>query len=46
MDKPLAQKLKPTTLKDVIGQDHLIGKDKLLSNLVKSKKLFSMILYL
>lgn len=45
MDKPLAQKLAPTSLKDIIGQRHLIGKDKILTNLVKNKKIFSMILY-
>ena len=45
MSKPLALKLAPKTLKDVIGQKHLIGKDKILTNLVKNKKLFSMILY-
>lgn len=45
MDKPLAQKLAPKTLDDIIGQKHLIGKDQILSNLVKNKKLFSMILY-
>jgi ATPase related to the helicase subunit of the Holliday junction resolvase len=45
MDEPLAFKLRPKTLKDVLGQSHLIGKDKLLSNLVENKKIFSMILY-
>ncbi len=45
MDKPLAYKLAPNNLKEVIGQTHLIGKDKILTNLVKNKKLFSMILY-
>ena len=45
MSKPLALKLAPKTLKDVIGQRHLIGKDKILTNLVKNKKIFSMILY-
>ena len=45
MNKPLAYKLAPKSLKDVIGQDHLIGKGKILTNLVKNKKLFSMILY-
>lgn len=44
-NKPLALKLAPMSLKEVIGQEHLIGKDKILSNLVKNKKLFSMILY-
>ena len=41
----LADKLRPKKLDDVVGQDHLIGKDKILTNLVKNKKLFSMILY-
>ena len=41
----LADKLRPTKLSDVIGQEHLVGKDKILTNLVKNKKLFSMILY-
>ena len=45
MDKPLAYKLAPNNLKEVMGQTHLIGKDKILTNLVKNKKLFSMILY-
>lgn len=45
MSKPLALKLAPNSLDEVIGQRHLIGKDKILSNLVKNKKLFSMILY-
>lgn len=45
MDKPLAIKLRPNSLNDVFGQTHLIGKNKVLSNLVKAKKLFSMILY-
>ena len=41
----LQNKLRPNKLKDVIGQAHLIGKDKILSNLVKNKKIFNMILY-
>ena len=45
MEKPLAIKLRPNHLKDVIGQEHLIGKNKIFTNLVKNKKLFSMILY-
>ncbi len=45
MNKPLAIDLQPKSLKDVLGQEHLIGKDKVLSNLVKNKHLFSMILY-
>lgn len=45
MDKPLALKLAPNSLSEVIGQKHLIGEGKILTNLVKNKKLFSMILY-
>lgn len=45
MDKPLAQKLAPKSLKDVYGQEHLIGENKILSNMIKNKKIFSMILY-
>ena len=41
----LQNKLRPKLLKDVLGQDHLIGKDKILTNLVKNKTLFNMILY-
>ena len=43
--EPLALKLRPKSINDVIGQTHLIGNDKVLSNLVKNNKLFSMILY-
>lgn len=45
MNKPLALKLAPKSLSEVIGQKHLIGDGKIISNLVKNKKLFSMILY-
>ena len=45
MNEPLANKLKPTKLSEIIGQNHLVGKDKIIYNLVKNKRLFSMILY-
>ena len=45
MNTPLAIKLRPTKIKDVIGQSHLLGPNKIISNLVKNKRLFSMILY-
>ena len=38
INKPLALKLAPKSLDDVIGQKHLLGEDKILSNLVKNKK--------
>ena len=46
MDMELLQnKLRPSCLKEVLGQEHLIGKGKVLSNLVKSKRLFNIIFY-
>lgn len=45
MEKPLALILKPKSLSDVVGQTHLIGDNKILTNMVKNKKIFSMILY-
>lgn len=43
--EPLAIKLRPKKISDIVGQKHLLGPGKVLSNLVKNKKLFSMILY-
>ncbi len=43
--RPLADMVRPNLLKDVVGQKHLIGDGQVLSNLVKNKKLFSMILH-
>lgn len=45
MNIPLAKKLAPNSIKDVLGQDHLLGKGKIIDNLIKNKKLFNMILY-
>ena len=41
----LANELRPQKLKDIVGQDHLVGKDGILTNLVKNKKMFSIILW-
>lgn len=45
MNEPLAIKMRPKTISEVAGQKHLLGENKIISNLVKNKKLFSMILY-
>ncbi|MGM9882022.1 MAG: replication-associated recombination protein A [Bacilli bacterium] len=45
MEELLSVKLRPKTLSDIIGQEHLVGEGKIIYNLVKNKKLFSMILY-
>lgn len=41
----LANKIRPTKLEDILGQEHLIGPNKIISNLVKNNHLCSMILY-
>ncbi len=41
----LQNELRPKSLKDVLGQEHLIGKNKILTNLVKNNKIFNIILY-
>lgn len=43
--EPLAVLMRPNKLDDVIGQQHLIGENKIIRNLVNNKKIFSMILY-
>lgn len=45
MEELLSIKLRPNKLSDIIGQKHLVAKGKILYNLVKNKKLFSMILF-
>lgn len=45
MNEPLAIKMRPKCLNDVVGQEHLIGDNKIIRNMVNNKKLFSMILY-
>jgi len=44
-EEPLAIKMRPHSIKEVIGQKHLIGENKVIYNLVKNKKIFSMIFY-
>ncbi len=45
MNEPLAIKMRPKNTKEVLGQKHLLGDNKILSNLIKNNRLFSMILY-
>lgn len=44
-EAPLAARLRPTTLDEVVGQQHIIGKDKLLYRAIKADKLGSIIFY-
>ncbi len=44
-ESPLASRLRPTTLEEVAGQKHIIGKDKLLYRAIKADKISSVIFY-
>ena len=44
-ESPLASRLRPQTLDEIVGQQHIIGKDKLLYRAIKADKLSSLILY-
>lgn len=44
-ESPLASRLRPATLDEVVGQKHIIGKDKLLYRAIKADKLSSIIFY-
>ncbi|SDM55658.1 replication-associated recombination protein A [Lachnospira pectinoschiza] len=44
-ESPLAMRLRPKTLDDIVGQEHIIGKDSLLYRAIKADKLSSVIFY-
>lgn len=44
-ESPLARRLRPATLSDVVGQKHIMGKDKLLYRMIEADKLSSLIFY-
>lgn len=44
-EAPLAARMRPTTLEEVAGQQHIIGKDKLLYRAIKADKLSSILFY-
>lgn len=44
-ESPLASRMRPTTLEEVVGQQHIIGKGKLLYRAIKADKLGSVIFY-
>ena len=43
--EPLAARLRPKTLDDFVGQETILGKDKLLRRLIETDKISSLILY-
>lgn len=45
MQKPLAFRMRPRTIEEVVGQQHLVGEGKIIARMVKAKQLASMILY-
>lgn len=44
-ESPLASRMRPSTLDEVVGQEHIVGKDKLLYRAIKADKLTSVIFY-
>lgn len=44
-ESPLADRMRPTTIEEVVGQKHIIGRDKLLYRAIKADKLSSVIFY-
>jgi len=44
-EAPLASRMRPATLEEVVGQEHIIGKDKMLYRAIKADKLSSVIFY-
>ncbi|MDM7516682.1 replication-associated recombination protein A [Lentilactobacillus sp. TOM.63] len=45
MQQPLAYRMRPTKIEDIVGQQDLVGPGKIISRMVKAKMLSSMILY-
>jgi len=45
MKQPLAYRVRPTSLDDVLGQQHILGKDKFITNMLSKNTICSMILY-
>ena len=44
-EAPLASRLRPVTLEEVVGQEHIIGKDKMLYRAIRADKLSSILFY-
>lgn len=45
MEKPLAERMRPKTLDDIVGQEHIVGKSRLINRLVAAGKPFSLIFW-
>ena len=44
-ESPLASRMRPATLDEIVGQRHILGKDKLLYRAIQADKISSLILY-
>lgn len=44
-ERPLAARMRPRTLEEVVGQEHIVGRDKLLYRAIKADKLSSVVFY-
>ncbi len=44
-ESPLAARMRPKTLEDIVGQEHILGEEKMLSRAIRADKLSSLILY-
>ena len=44
-ESPLASRMRPSSLEEVVGQEHIIGKDKLLYRAIKADRISSVIFY-
>ena len=45
LSKPLAYRMRPKTLEDYVGQEHILGKNKILYRTIKADRLSSIILW-
>ena len=45
LNEPLAYRVRPKTLDEYVGQEHILGKDKLLYRTIKADRLSSLILF-
>ena len=45
LNQPLAYRMRPTSIEGIVGQEHLVGEEKIIWRMVKAKRLSSMILY-
>ena len=44
-EAPLAARMRPRTLEEIVGQEHIVGKDKLLYRAIRADKISSVIFY-